>query len=125
MVSVSASIWCLILDRSIVVLQFLCSTRCVNNRCIEYNEKRNIFNAGRHFVTFLLPHGAPARFQPIIDKVIDGYNTLTMTSKQLLTSVTKIVDLYKLGRHLNRTTQEQIKTGKEKRKKCPQYQKLE
>ncbi|KAL4238331.1 hypothetical protein ACF0H5_003041 [Mactra antiquata] len=78
-------------------------TRCIHNKCVDYNEKRNVYNAGRHFVTFLLPHGAPPNLQPIIEKVVDGYNDLTMTSQQLLKLMNDIVTSYKTGSYLNRT----------------------
>lgn len=76
---------------------------CQHRRCVQYNEKRNLFNAGRHFVTILLPHGAPLRLQPIINSVMNGYTNLTMTSEELLSQMNKIVALYKSGWYLNRS----------------------
>ncbi|XP_053388586.1 extracellular tyrosine-protein kinase PKDCC-like [Mercenaria mercenaria] len=78
-------------------------TLCRRGRCVQYNEKKNLFNAGRHFVTFLLPHGAPRRLQPIIASVVEGYTNLTMSSEQLLKRMNKIVKLYRSGWYLNRT----------------------
>ncbi|KAK3597422.1 hypothetical protein CHS0354_040160 [Potamilus streckersoni] len=84
--------------------------KCLNGRCSEFNEKKNLFNAGRHFTTFLLPHGAPLLLQPMIDRVIDGYSNLTMNSKELLSLMDKIVNLYKSGWYLNRTKPDDYQT---------------
>lgn len=81
-------------------------TSCTHRRCVEYNEKRNIFNAGRHFVTFLLPHGAPARLRPFISDVVSAYSDLTLTCKQLLDLMIKVTELYKSGWYMNRTTEQ-------------------
>lgn len=62
-----------------------------------------MFNAGRHFVTFLLPHGAPKSLRPIIDEIIDAYSNLTMTSELLLRKMEKLKDLFRSGAYLNRT----------------------
>lgn len=87
---------------------FTQSTRCVHGKCIDFNEKKNIYNAGRLFVTFLLPHGAPQLLQPIVDKVVDGYNNLTLSSEQLLRLMNKITELYQSGWYLNRTKPDQF-----------------
>jgi len=87
-------------------------TRCAHERCPEFNEKRNVYNAGRDFVTFLLPHGAPVLLQPLIARVVDGYTNLSMTAKQLLRTMTKIRDMYQSGWYMNRTKAEAPKTSK-------------
>lgn len=81
-------------------------SRCIGSRCPYNNAKRNLYNAGRHFVTFLLPHGAPQLLQPIIDKVVDGYTNLSMSSRNLLKALEKIVYLYRTGWYMNRTKPE-------------------
>ncbi|XP_045185783.2 extracellular tyrosine-protein kinase PKDCC-like isoform X2 [Mercenaria mercenaria] len=78
-------------------------TNCRQGRCIQCNEMKNLFNAGRHFVIFLLPHGAPVRLQPIIDGIVEGYTNLTMSSEELLKQMNKLVALYQSGWYLNRT----------------------
>lgn len=83
---------------------------CINNHCPYNNAIRNLYNAGRHFVTFLLPHGAPLLLQPIIDKVVDGYTNLTMPSKHLLKTLNKIKQLYQTGWYMNRTKPEDSAT---------------
>lgn len=77
--------------------------KCVEGRCQGYNEYRNMFNAGRHFTTFLLPHGAPPGLRPLIDHVVSVYENCSLTSKELVTRMDKIVQMYKTGRYLNRT----------------------
>ena len=84
---------------------------CINNHCPYNNAIRNLYNAGRHFVTFLLPHGAPLLLQPIIDKVVDGYTNLTMPSKHLLKTLNKIKQLYQTGWYMNRTKPEDSATS--------------
>lgn len=75
---------------------------CLNSRCVGYNENRNIFNGGRHFTTFLLPHGAPERLKPLVNRVVHGYSNLTMNSRQLLSLMDKIVHMYSSGSYLQR-----------------------
>ncbi|XP_046338858.2 extracellular tyrosine-protein kinase PKDCC-like [Haliotis rufescens] len=76
---------------------------CLHGRCNGFNEMRNTFNAGRHFTTFLLPHGAPPLLKSLIDRVVDAYENLSLDSRQLVDNMEKIVSLYKSGSHLNRT----------------------
>lgn len=81
-------------------------SRCLYNRCPYNNAVRNLYNAGRHFVTFLLPHGAPQLLQPITEQVVDGYTNLNMSSKALLKALNKLVHLYQTGWYMNRTKSE-------------------
>ncbi|KAL8580760.1 hypothetical protein ACOMHN_018432 [Nucella lapillus] len=76
---------------------------CVEGRCKDYNEYRNMFNAGRHFTTFLLPHGAPATLRPLIDAVVSAYETCSLTTRQLTQRMDRIVHLYRSGAYLNRS----------------------
>lgn len=61
---------------------------------------------GRYFISVLLPFGAPAPLQPLIDKVLDGFENLTMNTDQLLRAMDEIVVEYQSGRYLgeNRLT---------------------
>ncbi|KAK3092758.1 hypothetical protein FSP39_006941 [Pinctada imbricata] len=79
---------------------------CRKYRCHGYNEKRNIFNGGRHFTTFLLPHGAPELLRPLVRTVVDAYSNVTMKPKQILAVLERIVLLYSEGKYLNRTTKD-------------------
>lgn len=79
---------------------------CKEGKCINHNEKKNLFNGGRHFTTFLLPHGAPDSLRPLVDRVVEGYSNLTMNSGQILRLMKKIRNLYTSGKYLNRARQE-------------------
>lgn len=85
---------------------------CLNSRCIGFNEKRNIFNGGRHFTTFLLPHGAPSKLETFINRVVDGYSNLTMNIRELLTLMEKIVLIYSTGSYLDRNKVDKNSTYK-------------
>ena len=84
---------------------------CVEGKCVGYNEQRNLFNAGRHFTTFLLPHGAPVLLRPTIDQLVEAYEQLTMDSGQLVDKLGKVVDMYTRGWYLNRSSSHQQKPG--------------
>ncbi|XP_041353612.1 extracellular tyrosine-protein kinase PKDCC-like [Gigantopelta aegis] len=77
---------------------------CIEGKCMGYNEQRNLFNAGRHFTTFLLPHGAPVLLRPHIDQLVEAYEQLTMDSVQLVSRLGKVVDMYTRGWYLNRSS---------------------
>lgn len=87
-----------------VSLQFTAKIPCQKGRCVGLNEKKNIFNAGRHFIMFRLPHGAPDLLRPILTDVVIGFTNLTMNSDTLLANMEKAVNLYKSGAYLNRTS---------------------
>lgn len=89
-------------------LNFFIFTRipCEKGRCSSYNEKKNLFNGGRHFTTFLLPHGAPESLRPLVDRVVAGYSNLTLNSHQILRLMKKIKNLYMTGKYLNRPKQQ-------------------
>ena len=75
------------------------------------NEKKNIFNAARHFTTFLLPHGAPSSLKPAIDKLVTDYGNASRSASQLRTNLHEIVEEYSSGRYLGRT-RDKPNTGK-------------
>ncbi len=82
-----------------------CRSPCINGYCKGFNEKKNIFNAARHFTTFLLPHGAPPSVRPLIDVIVTSYANATMGAKGLLQDLHKVVDKYTSGEYLERTPQ--------------------
>ncbi|PVD25591.1 hypothetical protein C0Q70_13249 [Pomacea canaliculata] len=84
---------------------------CVEGRCQGYNEYRNMFNAGRHFTTFLLPHGAPPALRPLISDVVGTFENCSLTTRELVTWMDKVVHLYKTGRYLNRTAAKDFETS--------------
>ncbi|XP_059162283.1 extracellular tyrosine-protein kinase PKDCC-like isoform X2 [Physella acuta] len=79
---------------------------CVHGHCKHQNEYANIMKTGRYFISVLLPFGAPASLQPLIDTVLEGYENLTMNTDQLLRAMDEIVGEYQSGRYLgeNRLT---------------------
>ncbi|ESO92038.1 hypothetical protein LOTGIDRAFT_62659, partial [Lottia gigantea] len=83
--------------------------QCVDGYCHGYNEHRNLFNAGRHFTTFLLPHGAPKTLKLPIDEIVSAYNSLSLNSKKFVEKMTQVVNAYKSGKYLNRSSVEQKK----------------
>ena len=81
---------------------FLFRSDCNGGRCIGYNERKNIFNAARHFTTFLLPHGAPMSLRNDVNFIVSAYSNATVTSKELLSLLNGVVSDFKSGRYLRR-----------------------
>ena len=75
---------------------------CNGGRCMGYNERKNIFNAARHFTTFLLPHGAPISLRKDVDFIVSAYSNATVTSKELLSLLNRVINDFKSGRYLRR-----------------------
>ena len=86
-------------------------TPCEAGRCIGFNERKNVFNAARHFTTFLLPHGAPPALRPAIDSIVHAYSNATMRAGELLTLLDGIVGRYRTGDYMQRTPGEQLKNS--------------
>ena len=76
--------------------------KCVCGRCHGYNEYHNMYNAGRHFTTILLPYGAPLGLQSLVMQVVKAYETCSLDTKQLLVLMKHVVAAYRTGKHLNR-----------------------
>ena len=93
-------IWKYISSKITVIL--FCRTPCVEGRCQGFNEKKNVFNAARHFTTFLLPHGAPFNLRPDIDDIVVAYSNATLPAGQLLRMLDAVVDRYRNGDYLYR-----------------------
>lgn len=83
---------------------------CIHGKCLGYNEKRNLFNGARHFTTYLLPHGAPPTLRGLVNKTIDGFSNLTANAGQLMALMNRILQSFKTGRYLNRTSAEDYQT---------------
>ena len=77
-------------------------SNCDGGRCLGYNERKNIFNAARHFTTFLLPHGAPKSLRNEVDFIVSAYSNASVTSKELLSLLNGVVSDFKSGRYLPR-----------------------
>ncbi|GAB1605112.1 extracellular tyrosine-protein kinase PKDCC-like [Argonauta hians] len=76
---------------------------CEKGHCVGLNEKKNIYNAGRHFIMFRLPYGAPPSLHPLLQDIVSGFTNLTMDADMLLHRMQQAVHMYKTGRYLNRT----------------------
>lgn len=76
---------------------------CVQGLCKGYNEMQNIAKAGRHFTTFLLPHGAPENLKSHIEDLVTAYNTLKWDSRRILEHTEKIANLFTSGKYLERS----------------------
>ncbi|KAI0236607.1 Extracellular tyrosine-protein kinase PKDCC [Lamellibrachia satsuma] len=83
-------------------------SECRRGHCAGLNEKKNTYNAARHFMQLLLPHGAPASLRPLVDILVDNFSSVTMTTQELLKSITKIVELYRSGSYVKRAPRKQI-----------------
>ncbi|XP_013404599.1 extracellular tyrosine-protein kinase PKDCC [Lingula anatina] len=88
-------------------------THCINQRCFGLNEKKNIFNAGRHFTTFILPHGVPKPLQAHVNDVIKGFSNATVNSAELSTMLDTLVHQFSSGFHLNRLDKSDYEAGYE------------
>ncbi|KAL5009400.1 hypothetical protein ScPMuIL_014981 [Solemya velum] len=83
---------------------------CILGICRGFNKKRNTYNAGRHFTTFLLPHGAPSSLRPLVDKIVSGYSSLDRSQETLADELEEVVLLYKTGWYLGSDTERNKKT---------------
>lgn len=84
---------------------------CVRGRCEGFNEKQNIYNAGRHFVSFLLPHGAPATLHPLIEEIVTAFTNVTWDTRHLLDAMENVNDLFVSGKYLNRMSSVDVSKG--------------
>nr|XP_019940788.1 PREDICTED: extracellular tyrosine-protein kinase PKDCC [Paralichthys olivaceus] len=75
-----------------------CSTGGV---CEGLNEKRNIYNAYRYFLTYLLPHQAPPGLTHLVDHIMNSTGELKADINQTLEAFEHILLLYKSGLHLD------------------------
>lgn len=97
-------------SQNMLNLQVMFQTECVNNYCVNYNEKVNAFKTGQHFTLALLPHGAPKKFQPNIQEILQEYTSVNLSSGTLVKKVSNLVDMFKSGYHLDRQTEGDYKT---------------
>jgi len=76
------------------------SLACKNKMCSGANELRNIYNAARHFTTFLLPYGVPYQLQPQVDQLVDAFQHQSLPAYQLKQSAENLVRQYASGSYL-------------------------
>ncbi|XP_067136460.1 extracellular tyrosine-protein kinase PKDCC-like [Centruroides vittatus] len=77
------------------------SVPCQKGICSGLNEKQNIIHAGRHFMSFILPHGVPGKLQPFVDKIVDAYSKGSWDSEKLLQKTEEVVYLFINGFYRN------------------------
>ena len=63
---------------------------------------RNIANAGRHFVTFLLAPGTPQSLRPLVNQIVNGFSGATLRIDQLLDLMVQLVRRFSDGSYLER-----------------------
>jgi len=68
---------------------------------------RNVANAGRHFVAFLLAPGTPQPLRPLVNAIVNGYSGATLRIDELLGLVRQLVRDYSSGSYLGRETTSQ------------------
>lgn len=70
---------------------------CQKGICHGFNEKQNIIHAGRHFMSFILPHGVPGKLQPFVDKIVEAYSKGSWDAYKLLQKTEEVVYLFVNG----------------------------
>ncbi|GAB6024487.1 hypothetical protein CHUAL_009642 [Chamberlinius hualienensis] len=83
--------------------------RCVSGSCQGYNEKQNIYNAGRHFVSALFPHGAPTSLRSAVDEVVSGYVNVSWDTERLQRAVENLHNTFITGKYLPENYRDAIK----------------
>lgn len=84
---------------------------CFRGRCDGHNEKQNIYNAGRHFVSFLLPHGAPSTLRPPIDEIVAAFTNVSLDTGQLMSALENVQEMFISGKYLKRTGDSDVNQG--------------
>jgi protein kinase domain-containing protein len=69
-------------------------------RCDGLNELKNIANAGRQFVSFLLAPGSPGMLRPLVDEIVDGYGDGRSRTDRMLRLFDRLVGSYASGQYL-------------------------
>ncbi|XP_072423940.1 extracellular tyrosine-protein kinase PKDCC-like [Chiloscyllium punctatum] len=74
------------------------SLRCAaDGKCHKINEKRNLYNAFRFFLTYLLPYGAPSTLRPLLWKIMNATGDLQYGINETLEAFEEVLYLYKSG----------------------------
>ena len=81
---------------------FLYSVKCLEGRCEGFNERKNAFNAGRHFANVLLSAGAPESLKHRLEVVKAAFLHAAWHADQLLQHLETIVHDYVSGNYLMR-----------------------
>ncbi|ELT95075.1 hypothetical protein CAPTEDRAFT_134027 [Capitella teleta] len=81
---------------------FTLSVTCVNGRCAGFNQRKNIFNAGRYFTSLLLAPGTPQHLEQRVAEVVAAFSHATWEAERLLQHLASIVDDYSSGAYMQR-----------------------
>ncbi|XP_078000617.1 extracellular tyrosine-protein kinase PKDCC-like [Glandiceps talaboti] len=73
---------------------------CVNKRCDGFNEKLNIYNTYKFFLSYLLPFEVPGSIQPMVDEVLNKTGSFEWNAATLRYEMEKILEFYKSGEYL-------------------------
>ncbi|KAG8226843.1 hypothetical protein J437_LFUL004084 [Ladona fulva] len=82
---------------------------CIAGNCIGHNERLNVWHAGRHFVQHLLPANAPPSLKPHIQQLLNGYQSTTWNSEQILKMTESLVANFVSGEYRKKGTE--VKKG--------------
>nr|XP_015906840.1 extracellular tyrosine-protein kinase PKDCC isoform X2 [Parasteatoda tepidariorum] len=74
---------------------------CVNNVCQGFNEKLNIIKTGRHFIKYILPHGAPKNLKSIAHKISTAFEFASWDADFILKQMENLVTIFKSGVYRN------------------------
>ncbi|XP_067224012.1 extracellular tyrosine-protein kinase PKDCC [Chanodichthys erythropterus] len=75
--------------------------RCSPSRiCEGLNEMRNLYNAYRYFLTYLLPHQSPPLLKPLIHQIMNSTGDLKQSINETLAAFEEVLHTYKSGMHL-------------------------
>uniref|UniRef100_A0A915JV55 Uncharacterized protein n=1 Tax=Romanomermis culicivorax TaxID=13658 RepID=A0A915JV55_ROMCU len=80
------------------------SLKCINSRCSGFNERKNVFNAAKHFTTFLLPYGAPDTLKNRVEELIAKFQN-QVSSDILLEEVIRLKDSFAKGLYMGEQTE--------------------
>lgn len=74
---------------------------CVHGVCQGLNQKRNLYNAYRYFLTYLLPHQAPPRLTHLVDHIMNSTGELKADINETLEAFEELLSQYQSGGHLD------------------------
>uniref|UniRef100_UPI00358E7545 extracellular tyrosine-protein kinase PKDCC isoform X2 n=1 Tax=Myxine glutinosa TaxID=7769 RepID=UPI00358E7545 len=73
-------------------------------RCLGLNERRNLYNAHRYFLTYLLPHSAPSTLRPALDEIVNATGELRWSSDKTFQRMACVLHSYQNGWYRMNTT---------------------
>ena len=76
--------------------------RCTGGKCHRWHDAKNTRNAGIHFVSVLLPHGAPDFLKPLATEIINNFTAATWRTEENHGLVERLVKDFASGVYLAR-----------------------